>query len=144
MIPTIAFPIANTWISATKRTVTPASLLAQLWRRSASAPNPEPRRGSRAARWFRATIFKCSAWSRGWGADVGRTKIRCRAGIPEARIRERRVRPRQDYPAERHEIHGDWCGSGQLPGDVNVRPSRLLHAAGYGARLFHQHREEFF
>ena len=46
------------------------------------------------------------------------------------------VRRGQDGSPERHGVHRDWRGSGNLPGDADIRASRLLHAAGDGAGVF--------
>ena len=43
-----------------------------------------------------------------------------RAGLLEARIRERPVRRRQDDSPERHGVHGDWRGAGNVPGDADI------------------------
>jgi hypothetical protein len=41
-----------------------------------------------------------------------------------------------DDSPERHGLHGDKCGSGEFPGDADLRASRLLHAAGNGSGVF--------
>ncbi len=64
-------------------------------------------------------------------------------GLLEARIRERPFRPGQDGSPERHGVHRDWRGPGNLPGNADIRASRLLHAAGDGAGVFDRSPEEF-
>jgi putative ABC transport system permease protein len=63
---------------------------------------------------------------------------------PDARIRERPLRPRQDDSLEWRRIHRDWRRTRNLPGAANIRASRLLHAPGHGACVFDQPPEEFF
>ena len=145
-------PIANTWTFAPKPRATMALSPTRIWKRSASAPNPQPRRGSRAECWFPATTSRCSAWSRGWGAGFrededqvpGRNRRGgARTGLLEARIRERPFHSGQHGSPERHGVHRDWRRAGKLPGNASLRASRLLHAARHGARVFHQPPEEF-
>jgi len=134
-------PIANTWTFVAKRRATTASSPTQVWRLSASVPNPSHAR-VRGGMMVSGNYFRVLGveprLGRGFREDEDQVPGRNAVVVlgPDFwkhEFAERPGRPRQDDSPERHGFHGDWRGSRNLPGDACIRASRLLHAAGDGA-----------